>query len=191
MNDRVAYRTTTSNRYEPDAPAEWIPAGIINSLAGASGSYEPSAIQSVQRSRDILRARRPRLQGSPPAASSSATRRYLRSQDGFKASTSRVLRFYGLAGLSERHFRGVVDRLLGVRDGVSTGPPPRASWSGCVQGTTAEIRPIPQGARANRPDHGAVQPTKPRSNSRAKAISVNPPRRAGLRFLSQKLCIKA
>ncbi|MGP0065223.1 MAG: pyridoxamine 5'-phosphate oxidase family protein, partial [Isosphaeraceae bacterium] len=40
--------------------------------------------------------------------SSSATRRYLRSQDGFKASTSRVLRFYGLAGLSERHFRGVV-----------------------------------------------------------------------------------
>jgi hypothetical protein len=58
-------------------------------------------------------------------------------------------------------------------------------------GSTAEILTVAQGALANRPDHGAVQPTKPRSNSRAKAISVSPARRVGLRSLSQKLCTKA
>jgi hypothetical protein len=36
-------------------------------------------------------------------------------------------------------------------------------------------------------NHGARQPTKLRSNSRAKPISVNVARNAGLRFLDQKL----
>src|SRR5262249_38895044 len=62
---------------------------------------------------------------------------------------------------------------------------------GLFPGNGGAILPLAQGARANRPDHGARQPTNRRSSSRAKPISVSPARRAGLRFLSQKLCSRA
>ena len=90
-----------------------------------------------------------------------------------------------------KHFRDVLGRGLGVGDRLSSGPPPRASWRGQVAGHAGPIFSVAQGARTNRPDQGDRQPTKPRSKARANAISVKVGRSAGLRFLSQKLCIKA
>ena len=48
-------------------------------------------------------------------------------------------------------------------------------------GEGRRVKPV-QGARATSPHHGARQPIRPQSSSRAKPINVNPARSAGLRF---------